>query len=144
MMIARQLSVFLENKPGRLCAATDALAREGINLSALTLADTSEFGILRLLVDQPDRAKEILTESGVTVRLTDVLVVAMDDAPGGAVGILHLLSEAGLNIEYMYACVGRASGKAIMVIRTDDIELAANILHRGGYGDINPAEVYRI
>ncbi|MBR0443375.1 MAG: amino acid-binding protein [Clostridia bacterium] len=143
-MIARQLSVFLENKPGRLCAATDALAREGINLSALTLADTSEFGILRLLVDQPDRAKEILTESGVTVRLTDVLVVAMDDAPGGAVGILHLLSEAGLNIEYMYACVGRASGKAIMVIRTDDIELAANILHRGGYGDINPAEVYRI
>lgn len=144
MMIARQLSVFLENKPGRLCAATDALAREGINLSALTLADTSEFGILRLLVDQPDRAKEILTESGVTVRLTDVLVVAMDDAPGGAVGILHLLSEAGLNIEYMYACVGRESGKAIMVIRTDDTELAADILHRGGYGDINPAEVYRI
>lgn len=144
MMIVRQLSVFLENKPGRLCAATDALAREGINLSALTLADTSEFGILRLLVDQPDRAKEILTEHGVTVRLTDVLAVAMDDAPGGAVGILHLLSEAGLNIEYMYACVGRASGKAIMVIRTDDIESAANILHRGGYGDINPAEVYRI
>lgn len=144
MMIVRQLSVFLENKPGRLCAATDVLAREGINLSALTLADTSEFGILRLLVDQPDRAKEILTESGVTVRLTDVLAVAMDDAPGGAVGILHLLSEAGLNIEYMYACVGRASGKAIMVIRTDDIESAANILHRGGYGDINPAEVYRI
>ena len=144
MMIVRQLSVFLENKPGRLCAATDALAREGINLSALTLADTSEFGILRLLVDQPDRAKEILTESGVTVRLTDVLAVAMDDAPGGAVGILHLLSEAGLNIEYMYACVGRASGKAIMVIRTDDIASAANILHRGGYGDINPAEVYRI
>ena len=144
MMIVRQLSVFLENKPGRLCAATDALAREGINLSALTVADTSEFGILRLLVDDPDRAKNILAKSGVAVRLTDVLAVAMDDAPGGAVGILHLLSEAGLNIEYMYACVGRASGKAIMVIRTDDIELAADILHRGGYGDINPAEVYRI
>ena len=144
MMIVRQLSVFLENKPGRLCAATDALAREGINLSALTLADTSEFGILRLLVDQPDRAKEILTESGVTVRLTDVLAVAMDDAPGGAVGILHLLSEAGLNIEYMYACVGRVSGKAIMVIRTDDPTAATEILRKAGYGDINPAEVYRI
>lgn len=144
MMIVRQLSVFLENKPGRLCAATDALAREGINLSALTVADTSEFGILRILVDQPDRAKEVLRACGITVRLTDVLAVAMDDAPGGAVGILHLLSEAGLNIEYMYACVGRASGKAIMVIRTDDIELAADILHRGGYGDINPAEVYRV
>ena len=144
MMIVRQLSVFLENKPGRLCAATDALAREDINLNALTVADTSEFGILRLLVDQPDRAKEVLRAAGITVRLTDVLAVAMDDAPGGAVGILHLLSEAGLNIEYMYACVGRVSGKAIMVIRTDDIEMAADILHRGGYGDINPAEVYRV
>lgn len=144
MMIVRQLSVFLENKPGRLCAATDALAREGINISALTLADTSEFGILRLLVDQPDRAKAVLSDSGVAARLTDVLAVAMDDAPGGAVGILHLLSEAGLNIEYMYACVGRESGKAIMIVRTDDTELAADILHRNGYGDINPAEVYRL
>ncbi len=144
MMIVRQLSVFLENKPGRLCAATDVLAREGINLNALTLADTSEFGILRLLVDQPDRAKEVLTASGVAVRLTDVLAVATEDTPGGAVGILHLLSESGLNIEYMYACVGMMSGKALLVIRTDDLDLAANILNRGGYGDINPAEVYRI
>ena len=144
MMTVRQLSVFLENKPGRLCAATDILAKEGINLSALTLADTSEFGILRLIVDQPDRAREVLMEAGIVVRISDVLAIAMDDAPGGAVGILHLLSEAGLNIEYMYACVGRQSGKAIMVVRTDDIELAEDILHRGGYGDVNPADVYRL
>jgi len=144
MMIVRQLSVFLENKPGRLCAATDALAREGINISALTLADTSEFGILRMIVDQPDLARDVLTASGVVVRISKVLAVAMDDAPGGAGGILKLLSEAGLNVEYMYACVGRLSGKAIMVIRTDDLDLATDILHRNGYGDINPAEVYRI
>ena len=144
MMIIKQLSVFLENKPGRLCAATDALAREGINLSALTLADTSEFGILRLIVDQPDRAREVLMEAGIVVRISDVLAIAMDDAPGGAVGILHLLSDAGLNIEYMYACVGKQSGKALMVVRTDDIELAEDILHRGGYGDVNPADVYRL
>ena len=144
MRTVRQLSVFLENKPGRLCAATDILAKEGINLSALTLADTSEFGILRLIVDQPDRAREVLMEAGIVVRISDVLAIAMDDAPGGAVGILHLLSEAGLNIEYMYACVGKQSGKAIMVVRTDDIELAEDILHRGGYGDINPADVYRL
>ena len=144
MMTVRQLSVFLENKPGRLCAATDILAKEGINLSALTLADTSEFGILRLIVDQPDRAREVLMEAGIVVRISDVLAIAMDDAPGGAVGILHLLSEAGLNIEYMYACVGKQSGKAIMVVRTDDIELAEDILHRGGYGDVNPADVYRL
>ena len=144
MMIIRQLSVFLENKPGRLCAATDTLAKKGINISALTLADTAEFGILRLIVDQPDLAREVLTESGVVVRISEVIAVAMDDAPGGAGGILHLLSEAGLNVEYMYACVGRLSGKAIMVIRTDDLDLATNILHRNGYGEINPAEVYRI
>ena len=144
MMTVRQLSVFLENKPGRLCAATDILAKEGINLSALTLADTSEFGILRLIVDQPDRAREVLMEAGIVVRISDVLAIAMDDAPGGAVGILHLLSEAGLNVEYMYACVGRQSGKAIMVVRTDDIDLAEDILHRGGYGDVNPADVYRL
>ena len=144
MMIVRQLSVFLENKPGRLCAATDALAKEGVNISALTLADTAEFGILRMIVDQPDLARDVLTASGVVVRISKVLAVAMDDAPGGAGGILKLLSEAGLNVEYMYACVGRLTGKAIMVIRTDDIDLATDVLHRNGYGDINPAEVYRI
>ena len=144
MMTVRQLSVFLENKPGRLCAATDILAKEGINLSALTVADTAEFGILRLIVDQPDRAREVLMEAGIVVRISDVLAIAMDDAPGGAVGILHLLSEAGLNVEYMYACVGRQSGKAIMVVRTDDVELAEEILRRGGYGDVNPADVYRL
>lgn len=144
MMTVRQLSVFLENKPGRLCSATDILAREGINLSALTVADTAEFGILRLIVDQPDRAREVLMNEGIVVRISEVLAVAMDDAPGGAVGILHLLSEAGLNIEYMYACVGRQTGKAIMVVRTDDIDLAEQILHRGGYGEVNPADVYRL
>ncbi len=144
MMTVRQLSVFIENKPGRLCAATDILAKEGINLSALTVADTAEFGILRLIVDQPDRAREVLMNEGIVVRISEVLAIAMDDAPGGAVGILHLLSEAGLNIEYMYACVGRQSGKALMVVRTDDIELAEEILHRGGYGDVNPADVYRL
>ncbi|MBR2621277.1 MAG: amino acid-binding protein [Clostridia bacterium] len=143
-MTVRQLSVFIENKPGRLCAATDILAKEGINLSALTVADTAEFGILRLIVDQPDRAREVLMNEGIVVRISEVLAIAMNDAPGGAVGILHLLSEAGLNIEYMYACVGRQSGKALMVVRTDDIELAEEILHRGGYGDINPADVYRL
>ena len=144
MMIIRQLSVFLENKQGRLCAATDVLAKHDINISALTLADTSEFGILRLIVDQPDRAREVLNEAGVVVRLTDVLAIAMDDAPGGSAGILHLFSEAGLNVEYMYACVGRVSGKALMVIRVDDLAHAQAILRENGYGDINPAEIYRI
>jgi hypothetical protein len=144
MMIIRQLSVFLENKPGRLCAATDALAKEGINISALTVADTAEFGVLRMIVDQPDLAKEVLNANGIVVRISHVLAVAMDDAPGGAGGILHLISEAGLNVEYMYACVGRLSGKALMVIRTDNLEKATEVLRQNGYGDMNPAEIYRL
>ena len=143
-MALNQLTVFVENKQGVLVAITDKLAENNINIRALSIAETAEFGILRLIVDQPDLARDVLTESGVIVRISEVIAVAMDDAPGGAGGILHLLSEAGINVEYMYACVGRLSGKAIMIIRTDDPIKAANILHREGYGDINPAEVYRI
>ena len=144
MMIIRQLSVFLENKPGRLCAAIDVLAKEGIDIRALTVADTAEFGVLRMIVDQPERAKEVLTASGVVVSLSRVLAIAMNDAPGGAGGILHLLAEAGLNVEYMYACIGRLSGKALMVVRTDNSEKAYEVLHAHGYGDMNPAEIYRL
>ena len=141
MFTVRQLSVFLENKPGRLCTATDILAKEGINISALTLADTTEFGILRLIVDDTEKAAEILRESGVVVRITEVLAIAMNDAPGGAGDILHILSGAGLNIEYMYVCVGRGSGKPIMVVRTDDCSRAAVVLNRAGYGEVNPSDI---
>ncbi len=141
MFTVKQLSVFLENKPGRLCAATDAIAKEGINIRALTVADTTDFGVLRLLVDDSDRAAEILRATGVIARITDVLAVAMNDAPGGAGDILHLLSSAGLNIEYMYVCVGYVSGKPIMVVRTDDVDLAGGILSRAGYSEIDPADI---
>ncbi len=144
MFTVRQLSVFLENKPGRLCAATDALAKEGINISALTLADTTEFGILRLLVDSPDKAAEILRGIGVVVRITKVIAIAMNDAPGGAGDILHILSGAGLNIEYMYVCVGRVSGKPIMVVRTNDIVATSKVLEDAGYSDVDPADIYRV
>ncbi len=143
-MIISQLSVFLENKKGRLCAATDVLADAGINIRALTLADTSEFGILRLIVDKPEEAKEALIKSGVVVRITKVVAVAMDDIPGGADAILHLLSESGLNIEYLYACVGHETGKALMIIRTDDTEGAEAILKSHGHGEVHPADIYRL
>jgi hypothetical protein len=143
-MIIKQLSVFLENKQGRLCAAVDVLAQNDINISALSLADTTDFGILRLLVDQPEKAQSVLTDSGVVVRITNVIAIAMDDNPGGAVEVLHCLSEASINVEYIYACVGRVSGKALMVIRADDVEIAEQVLHNHGYNDINPADVYRI
>ena len=143
-MIIKQLSVFLENKQGRLCAAVDVLAQNDINISALSLADTTDFGILRLLVDQPEKAQSVLSESGVVVRISPVVAIAMDDQPGGAVEVLHCLSEASINVEYIYACVGRVSGKALMVIRAEDVDIAEQVLHAHGYNDINPADVYRI
>ena len=141
-MIIPQLSVFLENKKGRLSAAADTLAAAGINIRALTLADTAEFGILRLLVDRPDDARTALTDSGVVVRITKVIAIAMDDVPGGANSIIHLLSDAGLNIEYLYACVGQTSGKALMVIRTNDIEGTEALLKANGYDKLDPSDIY--
>ncbi len=143
-MIIPQLSVFLENKPGRLCAATDVLAAAGVNLRALTLADTTEFGILRLIVDNPDAAIAALTDSGVVVRKTRVIAIAMDDVPGGADAILHTITNEGFNIEYLYACVGHESGKALMIIRTDDIDATEEMLVKKGYDKLNPTDVYRL
>ncbi len=143
-MIIKQLSVFLENRPGKLCDAVETLAKNGIDISALSLADTAEYGILRLIVDQPDRAKEVFTSEGVIVSVNKVIAVAMDDAPGGSVQILRFLADAGISIEYMYACVGKVSGKALMVIRTDNQEIAEQTLSMGGFGQINPADIYRI
>lgn len=143
-MIIKQLSIFLENKKGMLCAAIDVLAGNGVNISALSLADTADFGILRLIVDKPDEAQTLLRDSGVFVRVTDVIAVAMDDAPGGAVGILKALSAANLNIEYMYAFVGRESGKALTVLRADDTARAEQVLQENGFGQVNPTDIYRI
>ncbi len=143
-MIIRQLSVFLENKPGRLCAAIDALAKAGVNISALSLADAAEYGILRLIVDQPDLAKQTLTDAGVIVKAHRVIALAMKDEPGGAETILRLLADAEINIEYMYACVGHVTGKALMVLRVDDAEKADAILKENCCDEINPADIYRL
>ena len=143
-MFVKQISVFLNNTEGRLDEVLKILAQGGIDILSASLADTTEFGILRLIVDAPDRAAEILRDIGVVVRVTKVLAIAMNDAPGGAGDILHILAGAGLNIEYMYVCVGSVSGQPIMVVRTDDIESASDVLNKAGYKDVDPADIYRI
>lgn len=143
-MIVKQLSVFLENKPSRLSAAIDALAKAGIDISALSLADTADFGILRLIVSDPEKAEEVLESTGVVGRITDVLALAMEDVPGGMAEILRVLSDEGLNIEYIYACVGRMSGKALTVMRVSDPEKAEKALRANGYGQVRPEDVYRL
>lgn len=142
-MIIKQLSVFLENKRGRLAAVMRTLADHGIDVSALSLADTTDFGVLRLIVNRPEEGKRALQESGVTVKITDMVAVVMEDAPGGAAAI-SLLAEHDIPIEYMYACVGRVSGKALMVARVEEPERAEALLRAHQATVLSPDEIYRI
>ena len=119
-MFIKQLSVFVENKHGRLEAIINALGEKGVNISALSIAETSEFGVLRLIVDDIDKAKACLNEIGVISRITDVIAVYIDDRTGGLASVLKIMSDGGIGIEYMYAFLGRTEGKALMVLKADD------------------------
>lgn len=139
----KQLSVFVENKIGRLSAVLDVLKENDVDISALSLADTSEYGILRLVVDKPDVALNALKESGVMVKCTQVIAAAMDDAPGGLASLLSVLSEANVDIEYMYAFIGKAEGKAWTVLRVDDVETATEVFKKHGIAMHDDHDNYR-
>lgn len=139
----KQLSVFVENKIGRLSAVLEVLKENDVDISALSLADTSEYGILRLVVDKPDIALEALKASGVMVKCTEVIAAAMDDAPGGLATLLSLLSDANVGIEYMYAFIGKEEGKAWTVLRVDDIEGATAVFAANGISMHDDYENYR-
>ena len=141
-MITKQLSVFIENKKGRLYAILKGLAENDIDLSALSLADTSEFGVLRLIVNNPEKAKKILNEAGVIVKITDVLAVTLDDSPGGAAKVIEVLSNNDISVEYMYAFDTKITGKALMVAKTDDVKAANDILLSNGFEDVSKNEVF--
>ena len=127
-MNVEQLSVFLENRAGRLGEVTRALSKANINIRALSLADTSEFGILRLIVNDHVTAKAVLKEQGFTVGSTRVVAVAVEDKPGGLDGILQILSDAGINVEYMYAFVQTGSKNATLILRFDKTDEAIDVL----------------
>ncbi len=131
-MHVQQISIFLENRAGRLDTVARLLGENQINIRALSLADTSDFGILRLIVDKPDRAAEILRYYNFTLALTEVVAVEVPDVPGGLAGVLDVLSNHSVNVEYMYAFVEKATEKAALVFRFDDTDTAIRILQEGG------------
>ena len=139
-MTAQQLSIFLENQPGRLAEVIGVLARADINIRALSLADTSEFGVLRLLADKPEAARAALREQGFRAQLTEVAAVEVPDQPGALSRVLDAFHAAGVTVEYMYAFVGRPRQGAIMIFRLSDPEKAAGIL-TPDMGRLVPAEV---
>jgi hypothetical protein len=141
-MKVEQISIFLENKAGRLAEVTGILGDEDINIRALALADTSDFGILRLIVNDHEKAKQVLKDHGFTVGRTEVVAVEVEDRPGGLNRILQILFEANINVEYMYAFVQQSGQNAVLIFRFDDIDNAVDVLTREGVTVINGQRLY--
>ncbi len=131
-MYIKQLSVFVENKSGRLAEITSIIAEKGIDIRALSIADTTDFGILRLVVDRPDEAEKALKEAGLTVSLTNVIAVGIPDRPGGFAETLTAVADKDVGVEYMYAYVARDSNRAFLVMRVLDNEKAIAALSAHG------------
>lgn len=132
-MYLKQLSVFLENKPGKLESILKVLSEGGINMLTLTIAELSDFGIVRMIVNKPEEAKKLLKEKHITCSTTNVLAIAIDDTPGSLLKAIDMFKERNLNIEYMYAFTEKKGDKAIMIFRFEDAELAAKTLVEEGY-----------
>lgn len=132
-MIIKQISIFMENTTGRLADVTDLLARAGINLRAISIADTTDFGILRMVADQPDAAVQLLKKAGFTARETDVIGVEVPDHPGELARIMALFRDEGVGIEYLYASLEHKVDKAVIVIKVDDVGAGLAMLEKHGF-----------
>lgn len=143
-MKVSQLSVFIENKSGRLADVTHTLADNSVNIRALSIADTIDYGLLRLIVDEPALAKSVLTDSGFTVALTEVLAIEIPDKPGGLAGVIDIFAESDVNIEYMYAFVGTSGENAIVIFRVEKIDEAIPVLQSKGVRIFSGDELHRL
>ncbi len=129
-MKIKQISIFLENRKGRLYDVCALLGKNDINIRALNVAETEAFGILRIVVNKPDAAVKALKDAGIVAKITDVVAIEVDDRPGGLTDILKVLADEDVNIEYMYGFVEKSSDRALMVFRFDDVDKAVNILKK--------------
>ena len=143
-MTIKQLSVFLENKTGRINEVTKTLSRHGINMQAFSMAETADFGILRLIVDNETAAEKVLTEEGYLIKITDVVGVKIGDAPGKLSAALKVLNEAGINMEYLYAFMARTERHAYVVLRVEENEEAEAILQNAGLKLISDSDIAKL
>ena len=141
-MKVEQLSIFIENKSGRLAEITRLLGDAGVNIRALSLADTSDFGILRLIVNDVEKAKVVLKEKGFTVSKTEVIAVEVPDRPGGLSAILQTLDAEQINVEYMYAFVERCGENAVIIFRFDEIDKAIGALKANNFNVLEGERLY--
>ncbi len=132
-MIIKQISIFVENKPGRLAEITKIIADNKINIRALSVADTTHFGILRIIVDHPEEVEKVLKDAGLTVSITSVITACIHDKPGGLAEVLGLLASNDIAIEYMYAFIAKSDNEAYVVMRIEAEGAAAKLLSEHGF-----------
>jgi len=143
-MKVKQISIFIENRSGRLREVASVLGKNGINIRALSLADTSDYGILRLIVDKPDDALGVLKKANFTLSETDVIAVEVKDKPGGLAEVLDILGESDINVEYMYAFVEKSSNNAVMIFRIEDIDAAIKVFNENDINILSHEQVTRL
>lgn len=141
-MSIEQLSVFLQNEPGRLARMCRALAEAGLNMHALVVADTSEYGVVRVLCDRPHTAKVVLERDGFAGSVTKVIAVEVPDRPGGLADVLEALDAGGINVEYLYCFLRPDTASAVDILRVEDPEKACEVLRAGGFALVNAAQIY--
>ncbi|MEF9988942.1 MAG: ACT domain-containing protein [Christensenellaceae bacterium] len=143
-MFIKQISVFVENKKGRLYSLTKTLAQNGIDLKALSIADTSNFGILRCIVNDPQKALKIIKEANFTASVTEVLAIEVEDKPGGLAEVLGILNDSEISVEYLYSFVGTRSDNALIIFRVEEVEKALEVLKNSGLKILTEEMVYNI
>jgi len=132
-MTVKQISVFLENTTGRLADVTTILGENGVNLRAITIADTADFGILRLIVNDNEKALDLLKENGFTAKVTPVFAIEIEDKPGGLAKVMNILDAHKLNIEYLYATLEKNKDNAVVIFRVEDIENATKVISENNF-----------
>lgn len=141
-MFIKQISIFIENKPGKLSAITKLLAENDIDIRALSVADTKDFGILRLIVDKPDKTLEVLKNADCTVSQTNVIGIGIGDKPGGLAAAVECLYSANISVEYMYAFITKKENEAYVILRVENNDKALEALKENGFAILTADEVY--
>lgn len=140
-MSIKQISVFMENRPGRLAEITRVLAENNIDMRAINIADTTDFGILRMIVSEPDRAEKVLRDNNMTASITDVIAISIDDKIGSFSDVMSILEQGNISVEYIYSFIGEKSAKAGIVIRTNNGEKALELFEKNGVNILSPADL---
>lgn len=143
-MLVKQISAFVENRSGRLAQITAILYKNNINIRALSISDTTDFGILRIIVDKPDQAVSALKSNGITVKTTEVFAVCLKDVPGGLANVLAVLNTQEISVEYMYSSFASGANDAITIFRVDDAQKALNILKENEVNIIDASTIQSI